>query len=107
APHPLDVVAELLQFGDDAVTQVALDEDAPVLDRAAGAAALLELAGQGADTGLVERDIPDDGDALALAALGLASDLERRGFLPPVPPSSRHQAPARCRPRRAAGRQAG
>ena len=42
APNPLDLVAQPLQLGDDALPLVALNFDPPALDRAPGAAPLLE-----------------------------------------------------------------
>src|SRR5262249_18563436 len=57
APDPLDLVAQLLQLRDDALLLVALNLDAPVLDRPTRAAALLEHGGEFPHAVVTERQV--------------------------------------------------
>ena len=74
AASELDGVAQFFQLQGQKLAVVALDLDDPVLDRASGPAALLELAGQGFEPVGRQGQAGDAGDALAFAALGLAGD---------------------------------
>src|SRR5436190_23013932 len=74
APDLLDLVAQLLQLGDDALPLVALNLDAPVLDCASGSATLLERCGQFSQAVLVQRHIEYGRDALPSPACRLSAD---------------------------------
>src|SRR5262245_48941126 len=74
------------QFGPQRVAVIALDFDDAVLDRAAGAAALLQILGQGSQRRVIKQQAADCGDGLAAAAVDLALNardavaLRRTGF---------------------------
>ena len=65
-----------LENFDEGVAVVALYFDGVVFDGSAGAATGLELASEAFEFGGGEGQAGDDGDALALAALGLAGDAD-------------------------------
>src|SRR6476619_1626588 len=77
AAGELDVVALGLERLDDRRAVVALQLDDAVLGRAADAAALLEQRGEVLDLGVAQRQVEDGRRGLALAAGGLAPDLDR------------------------------
>src|SRR6516165_4122055 len=81
APDPLDLVAQPLQLGDDALPLVALNLDAPVLDRAPGAAPLLEQGGEFPHAVVIERQVEHRCHALASPARRLPADLQRDRLL--------------------------
>src|SRR6266404_5328252 len=81
SPDPLDLVAQPLQLGDDALPLVALNLDAPVLDRPSGPAALLECCGQFSQAALVQRRVEYARHALASPARRLSADLHRLRLL--------------------------
>src|SRR4051812_39084747 len=57
APDPLDLVAQSLQFGDDALSLVALNLDPPVFDCTTGPAPLLERSGKFPQAALVQLQV--------------------------------------------------
>src|SRR6266567_895026 len=76
---PLDLVAQLLQLGDDALPLVALYFNAPVLGRSSGAAALLECCGQFSQAALVQGHVEYGRDALATPTCCLSAHLHQNG----------------------------
>ena len=78
---PLDLVAQLLQLGDDAFPLVALNLDPPVLDRPSGAAPLLEHGGEFPHAVVIERKVEHGRHALATPARRLPADLQGDGLL--------------------------
>src|SRR5438309_2014246 len=81
SPDPLDLEAQLVQLGDDALPLVALNLDAPVLDGAAGPAPLLERASEFPQAALVQGEVEYRGHALAPPPCRLPSDLRSKGLL--------------------------
>ena len=76
APDPLDLVAQPLQLGDDALPLVALNLDPPILDRPSGATPILELRGQFEQTGFIKWDIRYGRHALATPAFGFPTQAD-------------------------------
>lgn len=68
------VVAEFLQFDEEAVAVVALDLDGLGFNGAAGAAAFFEFRGEGLEVGFGEGQAGDDRDAFAGAARHFPAD---------------------------------
>src|SRR5262245_24308349 len=79
--HTLDLVAQFLQLGGDALPLVALNLDAPVLDRAPGAAPLLEQGGEFPHAFLIEWQVEHGRHALATPARGSLPTFKVTGFL--------------------------
>ncbi len=69
-------VAFGLEDWDEGVAVVALDFDGVVFDSSAGAAACFEFAGEAFEFGGGQGQAGDDGNALTLAALGLAGNAD-------------------------------
>src|SRR6516165_11986089 len=70
ASHPLHLVAHAFQHGSQSITLIALNLNHAVLDRPAGATAILELRGQIEQTGFIKWHIGYGRHALATPAFG-------------------------------------
>src|SRR5947209_2947055 len=81
AAGPLDRVTQHLQLTDDALPLVALDFDAPVLDRSPGPAPLLQGAGEFPQATLAQVEVEHGGHALPPPAGRLPPDLDRERLL--------------------------
>src|SRR5262249_28556243 len=78
APDPLDLVAQLLQLGDDALPLVPLNLDPPVLDRPTRAIVLLEQGGEFLHAVVIERQVEHGRHALATPTRRLPADMRNR-----------------------------
>src|SRR5579872_1913629 len=76
ASDSLDLVTQLLQLGNDSFSLVALNLDAPVLDRTASSTPLLEQGGKLPHAVVVERQVEHRRHALATPARRLPADLQ-------------------------------
>src|SRR6516162_405225 len=81
APDPLDPVAHAFQHGSQSVTLIALNLDHAILDRPAGATAILELRGQFEQTGFIKWDIGYGRHALATPAFGFPTQADHGSAL--------------------------
>jgi hypothetical protein len=71
SPGKFDNIPQLFQFKRQGLPVIPLNLDDPILDRAAGAAALFQLFGQRFKLFQRQGDARDAGDSLAFTALGL------------------------------------
>src|SRR6266700_2214767 len=74
APGPFHAIAQPLQLRGQPIALVALDFDSAILHRSTCAAAIFEQCGKLAKPRVVQRNIGEDGHALAAPAFRFASD---------------------------------
>ena len=80
APNPLRPITQPLKLLNNPIPMVALDFDAPVLDRAARAEPILQLGGKLGEAVLVQWQVGDDGHSFSTPAFRLSTNPNHGGL---------------------------